>query len=245
MTAKRLIIENEILHREKIHEKLSGVIFYADMDDKSIEIHNLMLLRDNLVPCWPDPRILLLMADRHKVLEKCVEYGFVNHRIVQGKFEDKPRLDFPFVLKTGTQHRGEGKYLIKSESDIPEWEGIASLEPFFEGDSIRVLIIGKNLFCIKLKNDKSWIKNSAGSDFDFIEKLPDALIDHALSVAYKFKLEIAGVDYILDKDKFYFLEINQFPGIGASDEIIDTARRFLNQKMDYVENLVAERSSHE
>ena len=236
MTTKYLRLDNGILHRDGIDENLSGVIFFADLDDKTIEIHNLMLLRDNFIPCWPNPNVLLSMVDRHEILKKCMDFGFINHKIVQGKFDDKPRLEFPFVLKTGNQHRGEGKHIIKCESDIPKWNDIASLEPFFEGDSVRVLIVGKDIFGLKVINEKSWVKNSAGGDFEIIN-LPDNLIDHALSVMHKFKLEISGVDYILNKDKFHFLEINQFPGIGASDEITVSARKFLNTKMDLVEEL--------
>ena len=241
MTPKRLLIDNGVLHRENIIEDLKGIIFYADVDNKDIEIQNLRLLHDNSILCLPLSNTLLNMVDRHEVLLQCSILGFVDHPIIQARFEEKPSLPLPFVLKIGTSHRGEGKFLITKEFDMPEWKGIATIEPFFEGDSIRVLLIKDfvignfKAFGIKLKNDNSWIKNSSGADIEFLEDIPQNLLDHAIAVTKAFELDIAGVDYILNKHGFHFLEINQFPGVGASDEIIETAKKLFNVWMILIE----------
>ena len=82
--AKRFVLDTDGLHRENNNEKLSGVIYFADVEDKSIEHHNLTLLRDNCIPCWPDPGLLLSLGNRHDALHKAHELGFIDHQIWQG-----------------------------------------------------------------------------------------------------------------------------------------------------------------
>ena len=115
------------------------------------------------------------------------------------------------------------------------FESIATAEPFFHGESVRILIIGERSFGIKFTNEISWIKNSVGSDIEMWDNPLPSLIAHARAVAQYFKLEIAGVDYILTPTSFHFLEINQFPGVNSSDETAFAAMEFLKEKMEIIE----------
>lgn len=228
-----LFVDGCLRRSKRPREILKGIVHYAHVSDRNIEEANLKTIIDNNIPCWPDPKILLNMIDRHKVLNDCKE--FINHSFYQD-YSYNGQIDFPFVVKTGNDHRGLGKYLVTKSSEIPKWDGIATIEPYFEGDSVRVLIIGDDVFGFKIENDRSWIKNSPGADiFDY--NLSDDLINHAKSVSSKFKLDIAGVDYIVNDNGFHFLEINQYPGISVSDEIAECAKAFLSNKMKYVEDL--------
>jgi hypothetical protein len=119
MNKTKLVITDGRLHRSNIPgEDLKGIIFFADQCQKELELENLNLLYWKEINCWPSARTLLQMTDRHAVLARAVKCGFVSHPVVQGAMEDKPRLPFPFVLKTGFDHRGEGKFLINYESEI-------------------------------------------------------------------------------------------------------------------------------
>lgn len=237
MRAKKLIVKNEEIQREGIHENLKGFIFYADVESEEIKLNNLNFIINNNIPCYPNPKILLNLIDRHHVMKLCLEQNFIDHVVIQGKYEEKPRLPFPFVLKTGNLHCGEGKFLIQKEEEIPEWDGIATLEPFFIGDSIRILWIDQNCFMIKVENPDSWIKNTQGAEVSLIKEIPQHLLEHSKKVKNYFGLEIAGIDYIVEpkNNKFHFLEYNQFPGIGIDDEVIAISRRFFVQKMEQVE----------
>jgi len=198
---------DKIRRENRPREVLSGIIHYADVSDKEIE---------------------------HRVLRECKEAGFVEHDIVQSD-EFAYQMPFPFVLKTGTEHRGIGKYLISSVRDIPEWEGIATMEPYFEGESVRVLIIGSEVFSFKTTNPDSWIKNSPGAD---IEKcsVPTEMIQHAKECKQYFRLDIAGMDYILEDDgTFHFLEINQYPGLGVFEDTEECGKAFIKEKMYAIE----------
>lgn len=253
MTADKLLLigDGKIRRSKFVNEAIDGVIFYADLQDKELEMHNLKLLLDNNIPCWPSPNHLLKMINRHDVMELCVKNGFVDHEVIHTTgFIDYgvikatqicSSLKYPFVIKTGLEHRGIGKFLIEKEDDLSniEFDGEATFEPFFKGSSIRILIIDEFYFGIKIDNNESWIANSPGAETSIFNVDPKSDIAiHARSVANYFCLDFAGVDYIVSDDgKYHFLEINQFPGLDVDDSITPIIRNALFNKMDYVEAL--------
>lgn len=241
MSPKKLVLDDTGLHRPGITENLKGLIYYARAENIDYEIHNLAFIKDNNIPCWPSAQILQSMTDRHVVMQRCVEAGLVNHSVLFLRGGETVDLEFPYVVKIGQEHRGEGKYLINDNQDLPPWEGLATVEPFFVGQSVRILIIGDRYFGISYDNPTSWIKNSCGCDVEMWEA-PIDMVNHAKSVASIFNLEIAGVDYIVSKDSYHFLEINQYPGLNVSDEAAEHARKFLDIKMSEVEQMAYKKS---
>lgn len=229
-----LSVDEQHFRREPYpKEKLKGAIFYADMDNKKMEKENLELLSN--YSCWPPPKLLLSLQDRHQVLQECLKLGFVDHPVIQTTYSDSDFLPYPFVIKTGHQHRGLGKYLIQNRQDIPHWDGIASIEPFFSGESIRIFLVDNMGFGVHISNTNSWIKNSPGAEIQLFQPSPE-LLAHAFRVANNFKLEIAGVDYILNSNgSFHFLEINQFPGLDVDDTITPIIKTFFLNKMKQIE----------
>jgi hypothetical protein len=241
-SASKLIEDNKKLRREKfVSEELNAVVFYADMVDKKCELQNLLTIKQLNIPCWPNVDVLLSMFDRHTVLRKCKELGLITHPIYQETFYNRHRcsLEYPFVLKSGNTHRGENKFLIESEAiwqSKHQWDGIATMEPFFDGRSIRALVVGDKTFGIEITNNTSWIKNSSGAEISVCELSQD-LIAHANTCAKLFGLDIAGVDYIISKDgNFNLLEINQFPGLAfVSEEATGYIEKFLDDKLAQLE----------
>lgn len=220
-------------------ESFAGCIHYCDVSDKNIEENNLNFIINNNIPCWPNPQALLRMVNRHIVIKEVFNNNLLNHNIFQ-IFGPEKLFDYPFVLKVGTDHRGIGKYLIKSRQDWPDFKDLATVEPYFEGKSVRVLIIGDDIFGIETVNNSSWIKNSPGGDM--IEyKLNDELIEHAIKVSKLFDLDVAGVDYIVNDDGFHFLEINQYPGLYGFDNIVKAANSFFMKKMSEIEEICKSR----
>lgn len=211
-----------------------GCVYFADVRDKDIERHNLGVLAGAAIPCWPDPGALLAVSDRHAAMARCVSAGLVGHPVVQASWTREPLLPFPYVLKVGDDHRGEGKYLIRSAEDIVQWDGIATMEPFFDGESVRVLLLGDHAFGVRIHNEGSWIKNSPGASLDPWDPEP-AVVDHAQRVMRLFDLEIAGVDYVIDGSGPRFLELNPFPRVGLSRESAEVARGLFARRMDAIE----------
>lgn len=223
------------LHRKNSAEDdYAGVLYFADVRDKDIERHNLRIFSESGRPCLPDAQRLLALSDRHAALAQCRAAGFLRHSIVQTQFTREPLLPFPYVLKVGDEHRGEGKYLIRRVEDIPQWEGMATAEPFFEGDSVRVLLVGDAVFGVMIHNEHHWIKNSTGARMEGWEP-PAAMVEHAQRAKSLFGLEIAGIDYVVGRDGFHFIELNPFPRVGLSQESASMARQILLRAMERIE----------
>lgn len=249
--AKRLVSDDKGLRREGVNETLKGVIYYADVEDKALEQHNLRLLRDENIPCWPDPGLLLSMGDRYTALRRAQQSDLIDHDVWMGPVSERDELikmrrwwSGPLVMKTGTLHSGHGKHRIEHTSDIPmHWDGIASFEPFFDGVSYRVLVVGGRHLVIRIDNAENWVKNAPGADVSVV-KAPDLaavhyrMIGHALEVTDRFGLEVCGVDYVVEGDGYHFLEANWYPGVSVDDdEFTVHIERFLDEKMTHVEAL--------
>ena len=222
MTARKLVLnEDGTFRRDNVYtERLTGVIYFADVENEEIRRHNLKFLINNKVPCFPNPKQLLLLDDRHRLMEVCVNKGLVGHDVcflTHFPGIEVP-LEYPFVIKEGNQHRGLGKHLVTSQEEIPEWTGVATLEPFFQGVSARALVLGENIWCLRYDNDSSWIKNSPGCEVSIWTDAPVALKEHARKIQREFELEVCGIDYIVESDgKIRFLEYNMFPGLDVDD----------------------------
>jgi hypothetical protein len=245
-TAERLELKGGKLYRKtQPRDPLEGVILYADLERKDIELQNILNVINSRLPCWPNPGVLLRMIDRHTVFAECVAAGFVGHPTLQlfGGVANPDQIDdmitngpgYPTVFKTGSAHRGEGKHLANNKDEIPSWEGVATIEPFFKGKSVRVLVIGDKAFGIEVTNEETWIKNAAGADIHEFAVSPE-LRKHADKVCKHFGLDVAGVDYIVDGARFHLLEINQYPGLSGFEGIEEVAKEFLRQKMKVIEN---------
>jgi hypothetical protein len=225
---------NRVHRKNSTEDDFRGVVYSADVRDKDIERHNLRIFSEQSFLCWPDPRTLLALSDRHAALARCHAAKLVNHPIVQTQFTREPLLAFPYVLKVGDEHRGEGKYLIRCAADIPQWDGMATAEPFFEGESVRVLLLGDAAFGVKIHNENNWIKNSAGARFEAWEP-PQTIIEHAFRAKSLYGLDIAGVDYVVGRDGFHFIELNPFPRVGSSSESATMAREIFRLAMKRIE----------
>jgi hypothetical protein len=226
------------LHRKNSEvDDYRGVIYFADVRDKDLERRHLELFVTHAIPCWPNPSDLLRISDRHEALSRCIAAGLVNHAVVQTKYTREAALPFPYVLKVGNEHRGEGKYLIRGAADIPPWEGIATMEPFFLGESIRVLLLGDQAFGVRIHHEDSWIKNAPGARLEAWQPDP-SIIAHARKARDLFGLPIAGVDYVVNDRGFHFIELNPFPRLGLSEESTMVARSIFREAMKQIETRV-------
>jgi hypothetical protein len=239
MMAKTLELNpNGTFKRTKFSENLLGCIYYANVENETLRRQNFNFLIENNIPCWPNPKLLLEYDDRHLCLKKCIDAGLVKHSVLQTTYNKDIDFPTPFVLKTGNSHQGQNKFLINYIKELQPFEGIATIEPFFEGISCRVLWVGDVFYKLRFDNNENWIKNAVGAELDFYPTMPNAVIEHSKKVKDLFGLEICGIDYIVDekKDDFHFLEYNYFPGLGLpieeSDKYIDD---FFKMKMLSIE----------
>lgn len=249
-SATRLVSTDDGFVRREIfpRESLKGVIYLADVDDKQLSFENLCLLNQvsTKTVTWPSPHALASCHDRFVVHDWLIKNKHVQHPTWTGLWTHrrdslKEVKNFPFVVKVGNIHRGQGKFLIKTLEEwdnFPAWTGTDVLvEPFFEGISVRALRVGKRIWGIKTDNSASWIKNSAGAEQSLI-RLDAEIRHHARTVSDIMCLDVAGVDYVVDKQgKFHFLELNQYPGLAHyGEKITKHVSEFLLKKMQEIEN---------
>lgn len=220
-----------------------GVIYYAADPDSENAKKNLQVFSN--VPCWPDPQALLRMVDRHEVAHECFMHGFyvndplevVSWQMCEDIYGVAP---VNTVVKYGNEHSGEGKILVAAGDSFPKWEGPATIQPFFNGKSVRILHIGAAVFFIETVHEESWIKNSPGGENILLDsqRISSEMLDHSGKVRDHFGLDVCGNDYILEDDgTFHFLETNQFPGLG-DDFLGDLPRDFFLEKMRSLEKIV-------
>lgn len=222
-------------HRQNIDEYLLGCIYHAGVSDDTIRRQNFNFLIDNNIPCYPDPRKLLAIDDRHFCMRKVMDAWLNTNIVVQGEYDMCIPIEYPFVVKTGNEHQGQGKFLVKNESELPKWDGIATIEPFFDGISCRVLWIGDDYFTLRFDNDFSWVKNTNGAEVSLYPEMPLAVIEHSSKVKSLFGLDVCGIDYIVGKDGWWFLEFNYAPGVDVSDACTEAVNKFFGEKMKWVE----------
>lgn len=121
------------------------------------------------------------------------------------------------VAKWGNWHCGENK---KKFDD--KWIGdeLAVIEPFFEGESVRIVSIGDTNLQIKLEG-KSWLKSIHDESADFM-KIDKFLLEDTLKIKEAFGLQMIANDYISSSNGVHhLLEVNHIPNVTRFDTLKD------------------------
>lgn len=127
------------------------------------------------------------------------------------------------VAKWGNWHCGENKVRF-----IGSWQASepSIIEHFLEGQAIRVVIIGKKAWQIKLDGD-DWLKSIHHADADFMEIDPE-LLEDTQNLKTAFGLEIIANDYIVANDgSKHLLEVNHIPNVTRFPEIWEAYRDYV------------------
>jgi len=138
------------------------------------------------------------------------------------------------VAKWGNWHCGENK-----ERFTEQWTARESaiVEPFLQGDAVRVLILGDRHWQIRLEGD-GWLKSIHHPTATFMQPDPRLVAD-THSVAEGFGLEIAANDYIVTADGTpHLLEINHIPNVTRFPEIWEAYADFVTAWVNDPESCV-------
>lgn len=208
---------------------ISSVIYHGIYEDDLDFITGLALWNDN---CLPNPRAMLDLRLKLPGLVRALDHtrfgyprGFTtaNTMISAGEIER--------VAKWGNWHCGENK-----ERFIGTWSGesAAIIEPFLQGEAVRVVIIGDHHWQIRLDGD-SWLKSIHHADADFMDIDPD-LLDDTHNIQKAFGMEIIANDYIVgDNGDKYLLEVNHIPNVTRFTALWDAYLEFV---VDWVNSTV-------
>ena len=127
------------------------------------------------------------------------------------------------VAKWGNWHCGENKARFTGM-----WlsENPSIIEPFVEGQSVRVVLIGEKAWQIQLEGE-DWRKSIHDSKAAFTDIDPDLLQD-TRQVRDAFGLEVIANDYIIGSDGTkYLLEVNHIPNVTRFPDIWAYYREFV------------------
>jgi hypothetical protein len=119
------------------------------------------------------------------------------------------------IAKWGNWHCGENKERFDHTWRAQE---SAIVERYLQGDAVRVVVIGRRHWQIKLEGD-DWLKSIHHPTACFTEPNPRLVAD-TRNVAQGFGLEIAANDYIVTPDgQPHLLEVNHIPNVTRFLEI--------------------------
>lgn len=162
----------------------------------------------------------------------CIPFYFCWHsKIEEKKKEIIKKFGLPLVAKSLSLQRGKGVFLIKKEEDIdlliknyPENEFF--FQKYFKGkDEYRILVLKDTIgsFEKKIKSKTEFRANVAlGATEEYIDldKITPEMKEIAIKGAQALKIEIAGVDVLVDEhDQMWLLEINRGPGLTYDPQI--------------------------
>lgn len=131
------------------------------------------------------------------------------------------------VAKWGNWHCGENKHKFTGS-----WESSenAVLEPYFEGEAVRILNIGGKSWQIKLEGG-TWLKSIHPDNAGFMEIDPE-LLEDTLTLKEKIGMTVIANDYIVQKEGTkHLLEINHIPNITRFEEV---RLHFLKTVVDWI-----------
>lgn len=139
--------------------------------------------------------------------------------------------DSPSVAKWGEWHCGEGK-----ERFAGDWlaQEATLVEPFLEGEVVRVTAVGDALFQLQLGGD-DWKKSIHHASAEF-RPLGAALAEDVRRMRDHFDLAVCAADYILAANgTLYLLELNHVPNVMQFPKIrtayLDFAAKWITEAL--------------
>jgi hypothetical protein len=123
--------------------------------------------------------------------------------------------DQEYVAKWGNWHCGENKTRFSGTwtSEEP-----SIIEPFFEGQAVRILMIGEKAWQIRLEGD-DWLKSIHDANAALMDIAPE-LVEDTERIRQGFGLELLANDYIVGSDGTkHLLEVNHIPDINRFPEV--------------------------
>lgn len=163
------------------------------------------------------PNALGMMDCRLKLpcLARALQYSQYNSKRGMLAANTEVKVNQETVAKWGNWHCGENKARFNDQ-----WTGeeAAIIEPFFEGEAVRVVSIGDRHLQIKLAG-KSWLKSIHDEQAEIME-LDAGLLADTLRVKEAFGLQMLANDYIFSSDgHHHLLEVNHIPNVTRFEQL--------------------------
>lgn len=153
---------------------------------------------------------------------------FASAGIYESVFREHAPFDYPFVLKADNGSKGRDNYLVGSFEELQEILKRSSeldmiAQAFIPNDGdMRILVLGGEIGAVILRKgqEDSHLNNTSqggSATLLSLSDLDEKIVSDALKAASLEKLQVAGVDVVIDKQtgKHYFLEVNRAPQLAT------------------------------
>ncbi|MGX7666519.1 hypothetical protein [Flavobacterium pedocola] len=226
----KILVKEGVLFMEKENGigmlPVDKVVYYGIFDNDLDFISGLTLWGG---ACYPNPRAMLDCRLKIPCLIKALELTKFGHPRGFVSANTEITMNTDTVAKWGNWHCGENKERISGD-----WtsEFASTLEPFFEGESVRIMNIGVHYWQIKLEGD-NWLKSIHPDSACFME-IDDDLLQDTIHIKKELKMDMIGNDYIiLNNGEKRLLEVNHIPNITRFDVVREA---YLSTVTEWINN---------
>ncbi len=212
----KIVVKSGVLYMEKQSGvgmlPVDKVIYYGIYDNDFDFISGLALWGGN---CFPNAEAMMDCRLKIPCLIKAMKYsrfssprGFVSANTEVNMEQDT-------VAKWGNWHCGENKHRFSGywESEFP-----STLESFYNGDAVRIMMVGDKVWQIKLEGE-TWLKSIHPDNACFME-INEQLFEDTQHIKRALNMDMIGNDYIMGTNGVnYLLEVNHIPNITRFEEV--------------------------
>lgn len=212
----KIVVKEGVLFMEKANGigmlPVDKVVYYGIYENDFDFITGLALWNGS---CFPNAAAMMDCRLKIPCLVRALQYS--NFGLARGfvSANTEVNVEKDSVAKWGNWHCGENKHRFTGhwESEHP-----STIETYFEGEAVRIMIVGNHIWQIKLEGE-SWLKSIHPDSACFMEIDQDLLTD-TLNIMEKMKMDMIGNDYIICTDgSKQLLEVNHIPNITRFEEV--------------------------
>lgn len=212
----KIVVKDGVLYMEKQSGvgmlPVDKVVYYGIYDNDFDFITGLALWGGS---CFPNAAAMMDCRLKIPCLVKAMRYsafssarGFISAGAEINTAQDT-------VAKWGNWHCGENKHRFTGNW---ETQHTATIEPFYHGEAVRIMIIGAKRWQIKLEGE-GWLKSIHPDAARFME-LDQELLNDTLHIQKELGMDMIGNDYIVGEEgRKYLLEVNHIPNITRFEEV--------------------------
>lgn len=160
-------------------------------------------------PCYPNAMAMMNCRLKAPCLARALQVSRFNSQRGFISPDTSIHANETTVAKWGNWHCGENKAKFNEEWKSNE---AAIIEPFFEGQSVRIVSIGDHHMQIKLEGE-NWLKSIHDNTADFME-IDEELLADTLHIKKAFNMQMIANDYIVGTEGTkHLLEVNHIPNV--------------------------------
>lgn len=229
ITPPKMVVKNGKLFIERSNGvgmlQVDKVIFHGIYENDLDFITGLALWGGD---CFPNAFAMMNCRLKLPCLARALKVSKFNHRRGFVSADTLVSAKELTVAKWGNWHCGENKEKFDSN-----WKGeeASVLEPFFEGEAVRVVIVGEKAMQIKLEG-KDWLKSIHDEAAHFMD-IDDELLEDTKNIKEAFGMDIIANDYIVSDSNKYLLEVNHIPNVMRFQELQNV---YLETVIDWIKD---------